>query len=516
MASELEIHILLARRYSGRATNQEILEWANELLNNDTDKAMPSSLQFLAYVARTDSEVSQYFIKALRDLGHRVTDKIPCLNWYIEYLARQIVFGELEPIKTAEEIGAVVSELGQPKHLINWVSLAQGLDPESLEVIGELDLRNLIVLESRKMFSPLSIGPETNTKFMTKKELYKSGRSFLGISLAIFCGLAIVIYSDGYIMNPSNPVMILLFVLSTSFVMSIISGIYMLLKGLFRAYDYRIPFEKSNLIIRKNEEHLCESKKTSTKIISVEQEELRRILAFDIHKSRLKRQSQIKAVMGLLLIVIVFNGGNTYGGIFMSFVICLTVFEVWVLTGPTILNITLESILLILTGISGLWLGLLRVGNGTNLYILLSTICVIWFLRRMEQIKIFKLQSVSETENESYVKIREMIKDILKIKPNKDVLCFKTYDVKEYHRWKAKRMGDTIILIEDSGLSIAVIDKNEFQIHFRRKNFFNNIHADVIIGTRREKGIFNETCYNTLQCWLGESGSGDEQRVGQE
>ena len=87
------------------------------------------------------------------------------------------------------------------------------------------------------------IGPRTDTKYMSKRELYKSGLKFIVWSIYLFTIILLLGYNIG---SKSEYAIILgiIFIIWILFMMCFFGGLYLIFRGLIRKKEY-IPPEKT-------------------------------------------------------------------------------------------------------------------------------------------------------------------------------------------------------------------------------------------------------------------------------
>jgi len=96
----------------------------------------------------------------------------------------------------------------------------------------------------------LQIGPRTDTKYMRKEELYKSGFKFLIWSAYLFIVLLIVSYRVGIETGTLHPLVSgIFFIIVILFMMCLVGGIYLLFRGLIRSKNFVPPERNGGLDI---------------------------------------------------------------------------------------------------------------------------------------------------------------------------------------------------------------------------------------------------------------------------
>lgn len=144
---------LLARRYMGLATSEDVVAWAMEMLEEGYDT---ESLGILAGMAKPLywQEIEQYLRKAISELGWAMpANEESCLRAYVLDIARDIVDGRISPGEGCAEIYRIVLAQNYPEYLRAWIFLDEGLDPEKYAELSDEQLDVTIMKYARRMLA---------------------------------------------------------------------------------------------------------------------------------------------------------------------------------------------------------------------------------------------------------------------------------------------------------------------------------------------------------------------------
>ena len=121
---------LFALRYLGNLAKDAIVDWALAELEVGRDS---ESLRILAGMRDHPypTEVELYFFRALKELEIETPDKAQALNSYCRFIAEQIVNSSITPRNGCKELYWVYRSLDYPSELLDWLLLAEGLDPQT-------------------------------------------------------------------------------------------------------------------------------------------------------------------------------------------------------------------------------------------------------------------------------------------------------------------------------------------------------------------------------------------------
>jgi hypothetical protein len=130
MISERTIE-LIGRRYLRISETRDFIDWAGIELQDGNDT---ESLRILAGMNDTyPTDVEFYFKRALFELCFEMPLKDEFLKWYIVYIARKILSGEISSSMGCSILFKIYVETGQPDYLKVWDSLSADLHPETYE-----------------------------------------------------------------------------------------------------------------------------------------------------------------------------------------------------------------------------------------------------------------------------------------------------------------------------------------------------------------------------------------------
>lgn len=147
-----ETNNLLANRYMGRATYEDLVDWAIGCLERNLDS---KNIRILASMRTSlyPSEVEYYFSRSLQDLGWTMPDRRECLFNYARYIAQQIISGDLPPQDGCLRVHRLAYELDHPDEFRPWCHLNGGFDPTSYNELQEAELDEEIRNEAARFLT---------------------------------------------------------------------------------------------------------------------------------------------------------------------------------------------------------------------------------------------------------------------------------------------------------------------------------------------------------------------------
>jgi hypothetical protein len=130
---------LFAQIYLDKITSEDFVDWAIACLEEGLDTR---SLRMLAASDKPyyssdkpyySIEIEERFNKALNELvWEKPTEKESLLS-YAKMFAREIIEGNISPLKGSHEIFMISLELDYPPELKGWLYLNEGYDPVTME-----------------------------------------------------------------------------------------------------------------------------------------------------------------------------------------------------------------------------------------------------------------------------------------------------------------------------------------------------------------------------------------------
>lgn len=129
-----EITKLLTERYFKK---EDINDWAIKCLEQDYDS---SSLRILASMSKwdSDSDLDNYYQRSLKELGWDKIEEEEYLMNYAKILAKEIIEGKSDPIKTSRIIYRIFIDLDYPSELSSWQEIDEMIwDYEHFVKTGE-------------------------------------------------------------------------------------------------------------------------------------------------------------------------------------------------------------------------------------------------------------------------------------------------------------------------------------------------------------------------------------------
>jgi hypothetical protein len=119
---------LFARRYSGAATTEDVIDWAVSLL--EVGISTKSVAILAGQSPRYPSEVEAHFARSLSELGWQVPEREESLRWFVRSTATKILSNEINPREGCKRIYEIASAPELLPEMARWVCLYLGHDPD--------------------------------------------------------------------------------------------------------------------------------------------------------------------------------------------------------------------------------------------------------------------------------------------------------------------------------------------------------------------------------------------------
>lgn len=152
-----ETSTLLARRYLGRASLDEFVDWAFFLLEEGYDTKQIRMLSSLGS-APTWADVTYHFGQILDELNWTVPSPPELLRVYAHNLAEGILEGTVQPVAGCRLIYGIYSALEYPVNMIPWLYLDDGLEQGTYQFLEGESLDKAIRQEARRFLETAQSG----------------------------------------------------------------------------------------------------------------------------------------------------------------------------------------------------------------------------------------------------------------------------------------------------------------------------------------------------------------------
>ena len=160
-----DLEILIARRFIGNVSAEEIVDWALEALNKDIDSVNIRTLAALKYTKPIDRvEVDYYFQKCIKDLGYFIPSEEESLMRYVEIYCHKIINQAVTPKRGLDEIYKVILYARYPQELKAFLYVSDGLHPYNFSDLADEDLVFHIVQESTNFITRRKAALNTTDK----------------------------------------------------------------------------------------------------------------------------------------------------------------------------------------------------------------------------------------------------------------------------------------------------------------------------------------------------------------
>ncbi|KAA0547074.1 hypothetical protein FZW96_13920 [Bacillus sp. BGMRC 2118] len=119
--------LLFYKIYEQDVQSEDYVDWAVYMLGNDFTSFSLTILSSLSAPLNI-FEVEDYFTKAFKELAMNKPSYDKCANYYIQFLAKQILENKGSLFEYVDEIIKTVRNLDFPKHLEEWFHISEKLD----------------------------------------------------------------------------------------------------------------------------------------------------------------------------------------------------------------------------------------------------------------------------------------------------------------------------------------------------------------------------------------------------